>query len=181
MQWATYVSAAGTLLPIQQATTGWNITGWADTETDFLGNTFVCPTPAQYTEADCAGQIARWQILHDSNGSVNLDWYKFNSVIANGPTTPVSYATVYQNLQTLLIGGYFRAPAGSDGNTPATWTAPFMESNSHPALWVWTDSEAGKTYTVPNGYSDYRDLNGETTVVTGGQSMSITTAPVMLE
>ena len=181
VQWATYVSAAGTLLPIQQATTGWNLTGWADTETDFLGNTFVCPTPAQYTEADCAGQIARWQILHDSNGSVNLDWYKFNSVIANGPTTPVSYATVYQNLQTLLIGGYFRAPAGSDGNTPATWTAPFMESNSHPALWVWTDSEAGKTYTVPNGYSDYRDLNGETTVVTGGQSMSITTAPVMLE
>ena len=181
VQWATYVSAAGTLLPIQDATAGWNRTGWTDTETDFLGNTFVCPTPAQYTEADCAGQIARWQILHDSNGSVSLDWYKFNSVIANGPTTPVSYATVYQNLQGLMIGGYFTAPTASDGNTPATWTAPFVESNNHPALWVWTDSEAGKMYTVPNGYSDYRDLNGGTTTVTGGLSVSITTVPVMLE
>jgi len=180
VQWATYVSAGGTLLPIQNATSGWNMTGWTDTETDFLGNTFVCPT-AQYTEADCAGQIARWQILHDSNGSLSLDWYKFKSVIANGPTTPVSYATVYQNLQALLIGGYFTSAAASDGNTPATWTAPFVESNSHHAMWIWTDSEAGKTYTVPNGYSDYRDLNGGTTAVTNGQGISITTAPVMLE
>jgi hypothetical protein len=48
-------------------------------------------------------------------------------------------------------------------------------------VWVWTDSEAGKTYTVPNGYSDYRDLNGGTTMVTSGQGVAITTVPVMME
>lgn len=179
-QTANYMTGTGNYLAMQNSTPGWNVTPWVDSETNFsAGTNYACPSP--YSEADCAGQIARWQILHDSNGAAGVWWYYWNQTIGNGPTTPVSYATVYQTLQSLLVGGYFTASAASDGNTPATWTAPFLESNGHSAVWVWTDSEASKTYTVPSGYSDYRDLNGGTTTVTNGEGITITTLPVMLE
>lgn len=177
VQWATYVSGAGTLLPIQNAAAGWSSTGWTDTETNFTGNGYACS--AQYSESDCAGQIARWQILHDSNGCLSLDWYRFNTTVANGPTTPVSYGTVFQNLQTLLAGGYFTAPAASDGNSPATWTAPFVQANGHAGLWVWTDGEGGKPYTVPGAFSIYQDLLGGSGAASGG--ITITTVPMLLE
>jgi len=177
VQWATYVSATGTLLPIQNAATGWSLTGWTDTETNFTGNGYACSS--QYTESDCAGQIARWQILHDSNGCLSLDWYRFVTTIPNGPSTPVSYGSVYQNLETLLAGGYFTAPAASDGNSPATWTAPFVQANGHVGLWVWTDGEAGKAYTVPGAFSTYQDLMGGSGAASGG--ITITTMPMLLE
>jgi len=177
VQWATYVSAAGTLLPIQNAAAGWSSTGWTDTETNFTGNGYACSS--QYTESDCAGQVARWQILHDSNGCVSLDWYRFDTTIPNGPTTPVAYGTVYQNLQALLAGGYFTAPAASDGNSPATWTAPFVQANGHAGLWVWTDGEAGKPYTVPGTFSTYQDLMGGSGAASGG--ITITNLPMLLE
>lgn len=180
-QTANYVTGAGNYLAMQNGTPGWNMTPWINSETNFdAGTGYACPSP--YGEADCAGQIARWQILLDSNGASGLWWYYWNQTIGNGPTTPVSYATVYQTLQSLLAGGSFTAAATSDGNNPATWSAPFVEAGGQAAVWLWTDSVNGsKTYTVPNGYTDYRDLLGGTTTVTSGQSITITTEPILLE
>lgn len=176
--WMAYVSGPGTLLPVQHAANGWNYTGFLDTETNFL-NSFTCS--GIYSESDCAGQIARWQILHDSNGGVSLDWYLFSDTIANGPSTPTSYATVYQNLQSLTVGGHYTAPASSDGQTPATWSAPFHTSAGHNGVWLWTDSEAGVNYTVRASYQDYRDLLGGTHSITDSQTLPLTVVPILLE
>lgn len=137
-------------------------------------------TGGPFSESDCAGQLARWQILHESNGAYGVWWYYWEATIGNGPYTPTSYSTVYQNLQSLLMGGYFTAAASSDGGNPATWTAPFVEANGHSALWVWTDSVGGsKSYTVPGGFSGYRDLMGGSGLVSG--AITITTVPMLLE
>ena len=139
-------------------------------------------TGGPFSESDCAGQLARWQILHESNGAYGLWWYYWNATIGDGPTSPVSYSSAYQNLQSLLIGGYFTGAATSDGGNPATWTAPFVEANGHSAIWVWTDSVSGsKTYTVPGAFSGYRDLMGGSGSATGGSGLTITTVPVLLE
>jgi len=180
-QTANYMTGAGNYLAIQNGVPGWNVTPWIDSETNFSAGTgYACPAP--YGETDCAGQIARWQILHNSNGAAGLWWYYWNQTIGNGPSTPVSYGTVYQNLQNLLTGGYFTGAAVSDGNNPATWSARFVEANGHPAVWLWTDAVNGsKAYTVPGGYSGYRDLTGVATPVIGGQGITITTMPILLE
>jgi hypothetical protein len=179
VQWAIYQS---NYLSAQAAIAGWNMAPFLNSETNFTGNGYVCPS-AQYTEADCAGQVVRWQILHDSNGAVSLDIYYWNSTIGQAPgstsngyygfSTPSYYAQQY------LTGGYFTATAGLTSGT--TWTAPFIESNGTVALWVWSTSESGSPYTVPSGYSDYRDLSGRFSAITGGQTIAIGVEPILLE
>ena len=112
---------------------------------------------------------------------MDLDWYYFNGTVANGPTTPTSYATVYQYLQSLTIGGYYTGAATSDGLSPATWSAPFHTPDGHTALWLWTDSEAGVNYTVHTPYFQYKDLAGGTTAVSNNQVIGLTTTPILLE
>ncbi len=151
-----------------------------DSTTPAASGLTVNVTSGPFAESDCAGQLARWQIVHESNGAAGLWWYYWNATIGNGPTTPVSYATVYQNLEGMLVGGYFTAAAVSDGNNPATWTAPFVDANGRAGLWVWTDSvSGGKSYTVPGAYSGYRDLMGGTGTLSG--NLTITTMPMLLQ
>ena len=179
-QWATYQS---NYLSAQAAIAGWNSAPFFNSETNFdAGNGYVCPS-SQYTEADCAGQMVRWQILHDSNGGVGLDWYYWNTTIGQTSGSTASgyfgFSTAYYYAQQYLIGGHFTAAAALSSGT--TWTAPFIESNGTVATWVWSTSESGASYTVPSGYTDYRDLNGGLTGLTSGESIAISVMPIMLE
>jgi hypothetical protein len=180
-QWSNYIT---NYLSIQQSTSGWASVPWANTETNFNGSTqlnYQCPngqngTPAEYTVQDCTGQIVRWQILHDSNGSSSVDWYKWNETIGNNS----QYEPAYYEMMKYMVGGKYTGAASSpDGGM--TWTAPFTEANGTNALWVWTTNEGGVSYTVPAGYVDYRDLSGNMTTVTGSSSLSLTTEPFLLE
>jgi hypothetical protein len=176
-------------LSIQASTPGWTTTPWADTETNYNGSpppglNYTCPSssspnpPVTFSADDCAGMIARWQLLHASNGAVSVDWYKWNETIGGNP----QYETVYYNLMQDLVGGTFNGPChflGANGAT--TWTCSFTEENSTQALWVWTPNEAGTTYNVPAGYVDYLDLQGNTNPVTAGQTIQITVQPFLLE
>jgi len=184
VQWADY---GANFLSIQQATPGWRATPWADTETNFNGSTeleYSCPTadpsspPAAYSTADCTGMIARWQILHDSNGASGLFWYYWLDTIGSN----ASYEPAYYWLMQYLTGGKFTAAASYTTTSGIqTWSAPFVEANGTRALWVWTPSEAGTNYTVPSGYADYRDLNGGTTAVSAGESIAIGVQPILME
>jgi hypothetical protein len=169
-----------TYLNIQSSTVGWTTAAWADTETNFNGSPeleYSCPS-AQYTTDDCIGQVVRWQILHDSNGCAGLFWYYWNTTIGNN----APYETAYYWMMQYLVGGYFTAAASYTTNgSVQTWIAPFVEADGTQALWVWTPTEAGTTFTVPYGYLDYRDINGGTTTVGAGQSITIGVQPFMLE
>lgn len=154
---------------------GWSNALLANDETNWAAsNGFKC---VGYSSADCIGQIVRWQILHDSNGFAGLWWFSWNGSIGNGP---VGYATAYYQAQLYLTGGHFTGAASGSGSPP-TWTAPFVEGNGKTALWVWTTSESGTTYTVPSGYTNYRDISGGSTPVVAGNSIAITVQPIMLE
>jgi hypothetical protein len=176
-QWATYNQ---NFLNIQQSTSGWATVPWANTETNFNGSAqleYTCPS-AQYTTNDCVGQVVRWQILHDSNGASGVWWYYWLDTIGQYP----QYEAAYYYMMQYISGGYFTAAASYTATGGVqTWTAPFVEANGTPALWIWTPTEAGTSYTVPSGYVDYRDLSGGTTSVSAGQNITIGVEPVMLE
>ena len=153
----------------------WQSTPWADTETNFDTQTYACPP--KFSADDCTGQIVRWQLLHSSNGTSTLNWYKMNQTIQSNP----QYQTAYKYMLQYLVGGKFGGPCTSTGGTITTWTCNFVESSGTTALWVWTPNEGGTTYTVPSGYADYLDLTGAKTAAYRGQSVNIGPIPILLE
>jgi len=175
-------SVAGCGFP---ATSNWTSTPWANTETNFSGSATVnyqCPQPT-YSADDCSGQIVRWQILHDSigtngpnNAASGLFWYYWLNTIGSNS----QYETAYYYMMQYMVGTKFTAPASSPDSI--TWTAPLLEADgATQAEWVWTTNESGVSYTVPSGYVDYRDLQGNTTNVTAGSQITIGVEPFLLE
>ena len=122
--------------------------------------------------------IARWQILHDSNGSSGLYWYYWLDTIgSNANYEPAYYWLMqYENGATYPSAATYITTAGIQ-----SWTAPLREGNGTSAMWVGTPSEAGTTCTVPSGFTDYRDLGGGTTGVTAGQTITLGVEPILLE
>jgi hypothetical protein len=188
VQWTTYnqnflsVQQGGAVSGCSSGSTapGWANTPWANTETNFNGannSTYTCPS-SQYNTQDCVGQVIRWQIMHDSNGASSLDWYKWNETIGTNPDIEPAYYWMMQK----FVGGKFTAAASSNGSGAlAVWSAPFTESDGRTAMFVWTTSEAGTTFSVPTGFSDYQDLSGNTTSVSSGASIAVSTEPILLE
>lgn len=155
----------------------WKSYPWADTETNFNVDTFACPDI--FNAEDCTGQVVRWQLINSSNGAQSLNWYKWMETIeANS-----QYKTAYNSMAQFLMGGKFAGPCAATGSgASAPWTCSFTESSGVKALWVWTTSEAGASYTVPTGYVDYLDLTGGAkTTIDAGQAIPITTIPIILE
>jgi hypothetical protein len=183
-------------------THGWSSAPWVDSETNFIGNagnyacpvtTTVPPPTGHYSETDCAGQIARWQLLHDSNSASGLFWYYGNTTIGNGPTTPVSYATVYTNLQDYLIGGTRNGSCSSSGTAPQVWTCNYTQGST-PVQFVWACTLGSNGYctattstfphsTTGTGFTSYRNLSSsdQTWHTISGNSVTIGAVPVELE
>lgn len=162
-------------LSTQISLPAWRNTPWADTETNFNTQTYLCPS--RFNSQDCTGQIVRWQLLHSAGSAMSLNWYKWNQTIGSSP----QYESAYYNTMQYLGGGKFGGPCTSVGGTSGTWTCNFTESNGTAALWVWTPNEAGANFTVPSGYVDYLDMTGAKTTVSAGESITIGTLPIMLE
>jgi hypothetical protein len=160
-------------------TTGWTPLPWLVSETNFIPTgtlSFTCST--SFSQADCTGQVVRWQAILNSNGALNLSWYYWNTTIGDKGEPSHPYATAYYWMMQYMVNGFFSAACQVSG---VTWTCPFKEGDEVNALFVWTTSENNTNYTVPPGYVDYRDLNGGTTSVTGGEQITITVEPIMLE
>jgi hypothetical protein len=173
VQW---VAVAAPYITAQNAVAGWKNSPWFDTETNFnAGTNYLCPA-AQYSAADCIGQIIRQQIFHDSNGAAGFYWYYGNNTIGQSYIA----STAYLSSEKYLIGGHFTGAAFNSSGT--IWLAPFVGQDGVTRQFVWTSSEAaGQTYTVPSGYYSYRDINGGRTITSATTSVPISTQPVMLE
>ena len=156
---------------------GWVQLDWWVSETNYNTTSYVCNT-STYSSADCAGQITRWQLLLASKGASGTAWYKWMTAIGDISQSENAY---YYTMQ-YMVGGSFSAPCSSaTASGIQTWTCPFSEQNGTAALWVWTPSEAGTSYVVPAAYSDYRDLNGNTTPISTGQTVTLGVQPLLFE
>lgn len=163
---------------------GWSSVPWVNSEFNFSSSTslpYVCPNAEtdyeQYTQADCAGQIVRSQLIYDSYGAAGLWWYNWRLTVGRN----ASYDTIYNEAIAKLVGGRFsgRASYTTSGGIQ-TWTAPFVTAKNMTALFVWTPEANGTSYTVPSGYTSSVDGKGLSRAITGGDSIAIGVQPVML-
>jgi hypothetical protein len=65
----------------------------------------------------------------------------------------------------------------TDGN--GTYTCPITRPNNYSAWMVWNPSKT-VSYPVPSGATQYRDLNGNTTGLSGG-TVSVGSSPILIE
>lgn len=138
-------------------------------------------TGTLFSTDDCVGQMVRWNLLLFSNAGgwasgagSGLYWYYWNTYIGSQS----QYATAYSYMMAYLSGGHFTAAASNLSGS--IWTAPFVESSGVPALWVWSTSESGASYTPSSSYADYRDLSGNTTTLSGS-AITVGVEPYLLE
>ncbi len=160
---------------------GWTPQPFWITETNYTNSTEPVPYTCDltlYTAEDCAGQILRLQLLFNGLGGFNITWYSWVLGVGNIP----QYETAYYYMMQYMEGGTLPGPCSStNSGGNQIWTCNFTEANGTQALFVWTPTESGTSYTVPSGYTDYRDLNGGTVSVSGGQTITIGPEPFMLE
>lgn len=159
------------MVNLKNSTTGWTDTPWMNTETNFDAATFACSS--RYTSDDCVGQIVRWHLLHYASGGAHLSWFFFNTTIGGDP----NYSNAYHYMMQWLVGGHFTAECSTSGSV---YTCPFIQANGHHALFVWNPSDKG-TYSPATQYVDYRELNGTTTRISPGPSVTIGVKPIMFE
>jgi hypothetical protein len=130
-------------------TAGWTALPWLISETNFIPtgpSAFTCDST--FSQADCTGQVVRWQATLNSNGAVNLSWYYWNTTIGSRGTANHPYATAYYWIMQYMVGGSF-SQACTNISSLATWTCPFKEAGGRRALFVWTTSENNANYTGP--------------------------------
>ena len=180
------LSATATNLAPNSGTAGWTPLPWVMGETGYDDVTFPYScnagnTGTLFSTNDCVGQMARWNLLLFSNaggwasgGGSGLYWYYWNTYIGSQS----QYATAYFSMMQYLVGGHFTAAAANLSGS--IWTAPFVESSGLPALWVWSTSESGASYTPASSYADYRDLSGNTTSLSGS-AITVGVEPFLLE
>ncbi len=161
---------------------GWTPQPFWITETNFTNGeapsaAYTCDL-AMYTADDCTGQIVRWQLLFNGLGGFDLNWYSWVAGVGSIP----QYDTAYNYMMQYMAGGTFPGPCSStNSGGNQIWTCNFTEANGTQALFVWTPTESGTPYTVPSGYTVYKDCSGGTTAVSGGQTITIGPEPFMLE
>jgi hypothetical protein len=184
-------------------TNKWKTLPWMLTETNWYwaGTSYVCNTTSPNSQANCDGQIARLQVLMDSNvpgvssskaGAMSVNWFWWKATIGDhGSGT--NYATPYYYLQQYMLGGSFPATTGTctftlqSGSDIVTcpFTETYTDSQGASALWVWTndDNANGLTYNLPQGsnYQAYWDISGTCTKIPSGtQSITVRYDPYML-
>lgn len=183
---SNYTSSTVSMVAALAANAGWTNTPYRMTETGGLSSTppFACDT-ATFTTADCISQPIRWHLVQMSNGMEGIDYYSWYVNIGSQS----NFAGPYYRMMQYLVGGKLTSPCTSSGS-PIVYTCAETEANGTIAQWVWapctpgagyTACTAGTTYTVPAGYTQYRDLTGSLIPVAAASSVAIGVQPIMLE
>jgi hypothetical protein len=130
--------------------------------------------------------LARWYLLQAGlRISLNLQlssWFAWGGALygnvetATGDPTPAALADtqVYQ----WLVGASINQPCSSASNS--TWTCTLTRPNGYVGLAVW-NTAGTKQYTPGAGYTQYRDLAGDTVPIPAGGSVTIGAKPILVE
>jgi len=134
--------------------------------------------------------VARYYLLHWSNGFTRLNWYAWEDspggwgFLLNASTHTLSpAATAFQQTYNWMVGATMPSPgcvrvSSSSSSYDAMWTCSLTRSGGYKALAVW-NTAGPSSYTPSSGYTQYRDLTGRVSRVIG--PITIGVQPVLLE
>jgi Beta-galactosidase len=138
------------------------------------------------TSDDRVAFLARHYLLQWSLGVSSYAWYCWDN--NNGtdqwgqlwtPSGGLNVAGIaYQQLYNWMVGATMTQPCAAQGSVG---TCGFSRPGGYQALAVWnTNRAAASTFTVPNGYVQYRDLAGNLHSISG-TTVTIGIKPILLE
>jgi len=125
--------------------------------------------------------LARSFLIQLSAGVQRYHWYDYDNTswgtLWKGSlnTTGIAYEQVYN----WLVGATMTRPCAATTGT-STWTCPITRTSPYKALAVW-NTVGTTSYTVPSGFTQYRDLTGKVTATSSGATITIGVAPLLLE
>lgn len=92
------------------------------------------------------------------------------------PAGPTAAATAYTQVASWLAGSVLASPCAE---VNSIWTCNLTESNGKKAMVIWNPA-GNSTYNPDPSFTQFRDLLGATTQISGG-SVTIGTKPILLE
>ena len=127
------------------------------------------------------GWVARSLLIQLSMGVQRYHWYDYDNpnwgTLWNNSLLPPGVA--YEQVYNWLVGATMTRPCAATTGT-STWTCPITRTSPYKAMAVW--NTAGSTlYTVPSGFTRYRDLTGKITATSAGAKIMIGASPLLLE
>jgi Putative Ig domain/Abnormal spindle-like microcephaly-assoc'd, ASPM-SPD-2-Hydin len=174
-----YITAAMARNGIPATTPIWDTEGsWGDVTEAGWNIT----NPAQQ-----AAWVARSYLLHWSDGVSRFDWYGWDAYPwgalwygtppPSGLTSGIDAAGVaYGQVYNWMVGATMSEPCSASGTV---WTCGLTKSGGTQSLAVWNTS-GSSSYTPAGQYTQYRNLAGNTSAITGG-SVTIGIEPILLE
>lgn len=134
-------------------------------------------------ESDQIAFIGRHFLLEHSIGVQASFWYAYDGATWGGLWTPSSGLNAVgeadQQVAKWIEGVSLIHPCNATISDATTYTCTYTRPNGYTALAVW-NTVGEKSFTVPAGLVQYRDLSGNLIKVSGG-SVEISTSPILLE
>jgi polysaccharide biosynthesis protein PslG len=135
-----------------------------------------------------AGFLAQFYLLHWSQGISRLYWYCWNngeigtlwSPDPDNPSAPGRVhkaAGAYEQTYHWMVGATMNPLCSQAGD--GIWTCGLTRPGGYEALAVWSTS-GNKSYTANAKFKKFRDLDGNTTTITGGK-VNIGFKPILLQ
>jgi chitobiase/beta-hexosaminidase-like protein len=134
-------------------------------------------------ESDQVAFLGRHFLLEHSIGVQATFWYAYDSSswgllwTSSGGLNAVGEAD--QQVAKWIEGVSLIHPCNTKWNDATTYTCSYTRPNGYSAMAVW-NTVGEKSFTVPAGLVQYRDLSGNIIKVSGG-SVKISTSPILLE
>ena len=128
------------------------------------------------------GFIAKDYLFHWSNGVSRFIWYAYDG----GPTwgglltaggTPSPAVTSYQQVYQWMVGASMTTPCSQ--SVSGVWTCGFTRPGGYQAEAIWI-SNSSLTMAVSPQFTEYRDLSGNVTPITGN-TVAVGDQPILLE
>ena len=116
-------------------------------------------------------QMAAW---YSWGGGTTFGWGDIETSSLAPTPAGFAYAEVYH----WVVGASIDAPCS--GGADGTWKCTLSRAGGYVAQAVW-NTKGTISYTPAAGYTQYRDLNGQTIAIPLGGSISIGAKPVLIE
>lgn len=124
--------------------------------------------------------LARHLILEQSSGVTTSVWYAYDGgdwgPLWNKTSGLNDAGEAYGQVARWLTGATLTKACSASGST---YTCAYSRSGGYTALAVW-NTGGNVTFSVPAGYTQYRNLGGDLIAVNGA-TVPISTAPILLE
>ena len=126
-----------------------------------------------------AAFAAKHLLLARGLGISRFYWYGFDYVpwgtlFDKTNMTLLKPGIAYREVQKWLLGATMNQACAQDAT--GTWSCTLTRANGYQAVAVWNNS--GGTY-APGIYKQYRDINGNTFLISG--SLTLSNTPILLE